>query len=502
MASTAEIYPGVEAERALSLRRGLLSWSGPQIPAWAIVVVGAGACGVFAHYLAAGKTKYAVAIVLAAVFTPVAFFNLAAALAVWGAVLYVQDLHALSQGPNALGVLVGLGWLGAFAARSGRFSVLKGHRGVLVTVFLFAVWITLSAAWAQSPGTAGTQAGYYWLAAAVLLVVLTTVRTSREATIVALAFVIGGVLAAVVGLASGGLSTTTATAQTTVSGRLTGGGGDPNLQAAAFVASIFVTVGLFSLYRSRGVRILLTLAVTLITIAFFATESRGGLIALAVAAIVAIVVSPRVQRRRIIGLVLLMALIAVVALGGKHGALSRITDLGGGTSGRNDIWGVAAMVFKQHPIIGVGANNFSVVEPNYALDLRNATYVGYIAETPLVIPAHNSYLQMLADLGIVGLVAYLAAILACLRSYWQAVRLFDRTGRPAHAQLARACLMGTIGFLTAIFFITDGWDWRLWMLLGLGPALLTLARRTAPVPDHAPPAREAAGHSQALPVGA
>ncbi len=502
MASLAESHPGVEAERALSLRRDLLSWSGPQIPAWAIVLVGAGACGVFAHYLAAGKAKYAVAIVLAAVFTPVAFFNLAAALAVWGAVLYVQDLHALSQGPNALGVIVGLGWLGAFAARSGRFSILKGHRGVLFTVLLFAVWITLSTAWAQSPGTAGTQAGYYWLAAAVLLVVITTVRTSREASVVALAFVLGGVAAAAIGLASGGLSTTAATAQTTVSGRLTGGGGDPNLQAAAFVASIFVTIGLIGFYKSRGARIGLVLALALITIAFFATESRGGLIALLVAAIAAVVVSPKVQRRRILGLIVLMGVIAVVAVGGKHGALSRITDLGGGTSGRNDIWGVAAMVFKAHPILGVGASNFSIVEPNYVLELRNATYVNYIAETPLVIPAHNSYLQMLADLGVIGLVAYLGAIIACLRSYWQAVRWFDRTGRPAHAQLARACLMGTVGFLTAIFFITDGWDWRLWMLLGLGPALLTLARRTSPVPH--PPSRvpPRSRQPQALPVGA
>jgi hypothetical protein len=29
--------------------------------------------------------------------------------------------------------------------------------------------------------------------------------------------------------------------------------------------------------------------------------------------------------------------------------------------------------------------------------------------------------------------------------------------------------------LAAIFFITDGDDWRLWLLLGMGPALLALA---------------------------
>ncbi len=499
MADALQLNRPLRPAARVSRHRGGLFWSGPRIPPWVIVGVAVFLAAGFGRFLADGQHhKYAAAIMLAALFGPVAFFDLATALAIWGAILFVQDLRILSSGPNAMGVIVGLGWIGAFVARSGRLEVLKGHRRVLLATILFAVWMTLSVAWARSPGVAASGAGYYWLSALVLLVVITTVRTSREVAVVAFAFVLGALAAAVVGLASGGLNTAPATAaaagQTAVSGRLTGGGGDPNLQAAAFIAAMFVSVGLIGFTRRRGVRIGLLAALAVISVAFFATQSRGGLLALVTAAIAAVLVSPPRQRRRIMGVVLLIAAVGVAMLSTTRGEFARITNFGGGTSGRNDIWRVAWLVFEHHPVAGVGANNFSVVEPNYALDITNATRVSYIAEQPLLFPAHNSYLQMLTDVGVIGLIAYLAVIVSCLRAGWLASRTFDAIGQPEHAQLARTCLMGTVAFLTANFFITNGFDWRLWILLGLNVALLALARRGSSVlePAVAPEQREVA----------
>jgi O-antigen ligase len=117
------------------------------------------------------------------------------------------------------------------------------------------------------------------------------------------------------------------------------------------------------------------------------------------------------------------------------------------------------------------------------------TRVGYIAETPF--PAHNTYLQLLAETGIVGLVGFVAVAIGCLRAALHAARLFERKGMPDYAHLARATLMGTTGMLSAIFFFTDGDDWRLWILLGLGPALLALAHRAPARVRAAPRVRRA-----------
>ena len=51
-------------------------------------------------------------------------------------------------------------------------------------------------------------------------------------------------------------------------------------------------------------------------------------------------------------------------------------------------------------LLGVGAGNFSVLEPFYTVRAINLPRVDLIAEGELV---HNSYLQVLAELGIVGL---------------------------------------------------------------------------------------------------
>jgi O-antigen ligase len=454
------------------------SWPIPRIPPWVIVgtaTVMATACG---RFLADGRIKYGVALVLAAIYAPLVFLDLAAAVALWTAVLFVQDLRALSIAPNTMGLLVGLGWIGTVLTRGGRLHALAQHRRLVLWLGLFVLWMTLTTAWAQRPSIAANGAAYWALAALAFLVVVTTVTSIRDVGLITGGFVAGAVLAAAIGLAGGGLSAAaTQAGQTAIQGRLTGGGGDPNLQAAAFVAAMFLTMGLLSVYRRRFARAALIVAFVIVTVAFFATQSRGGLVALAAASIAALVLSPG-QRGRIIGLVLLACVVAAFVVAVNPGALQRITDIGGGTSGRHDIWNVATAIFKQHPIVGIGVNNFQIAEPHFALRPGNVTRVTYLVDTPA--PVHNTYLQLLVETGVIGLIAFLAVVTASLRSAWLAARLFEASGRPTYAQLARAILMGTIGMLAAIFFITAGDDWRLWILLGLGPALLTLARRTAP----------------------
>jgi oligosaccharide repeat unit polymerase len=454
-----------------------LWWSIPSIPGWLIRSAFVAAAAATGRFLADGKTKYGVAILAAGLLAPIVFFDLPLGLAAWAGLLYVKGLHFLSKGPNALGVLVGLSFIGAFLSRAPALPVLRQQRRFILVTLLFLVWGTLGVAYAPQPGTAANEASYLWIGGLALIITMTALVRTRDVAIVVLAFVGGATLSALIGLASGGIAAAAAAANTTsiavYHGRLTGAGNDPNLQAAGFLAALFLAMGLFSIYRRRLARMGLLVAFALILVAFFATGSRGGLLALIVATIVAVAVSR--QRRAIIGMVMVGILISGVALALKPGLFSRITDFSGGTSGRSDIWHVAETVFVQHPLIGVGLDNFPVVEPRYALMHRSVSRVTYIAETPF--PAHNTYLQILDEEGVIGFLLFAAFLYLSLRSSWQAIKLFERRNMADHAQLARSIMMGTIGMLTAIFFFTDYDDWRLWILLGLGPAMLALARQ-------------------------
>jgi O-antigen ligase len=282
----------------------------------------------------------------------------------------------------------------------------------------------------------------------------------------------------VIGLATGGLHASTDTInQTAIQGRFTGGGGDPNVQAAGFVATMFLIMGLIPMYRRRAVRVALVLAFALVTVGFLATQSRGGLLALLAAAILAMVLAPR-YRRRILGLLVIVAAAVAVLLASQPGALSRITNFGGGSSGRGDLWRVALDVFYNHPFAGVGAGNFQAVESHFVLRPGSISRIEYLTDVPHLV--HNTYLQLLAETGIVGLIGFLIVVAGSLHASWLAVKRFEARRRPEFADLARAVMLGTVGMLVALFFISDGDDVRLWVLMAMGPALLTLAAHTRP----------------------
>jgi O-antigen ligase len=158
-------------------------------------------------------------------------------------------------------------------------------------------------------------------------------------------------------------------------------------------------------------------------------------------------------------------------------ALERLTTFDEGGTGRTELWGVAWEMARDNPITGVGLNNFVVESKEYVRQPGSLEFVELIAERPRV--AHNIYLQLLAETGFVGLALFLVLLASCLRAASRAAKGFDARGDPELAALSRAVLVAVLAAAGASTFISNGTDWRLWVLLGLGPALLA-ASRAAP----------------------
>jgi O-antigen ligase len=451
----------------------------PRFPPGAIVALALVLAILAGHFFAGGHVAFGAAIVLGVCVGPLAFLDLTLALALYVAILFIQDAQALGVGPNTVGVLVLLGWAGTLVTRSARPIVLREQSRLLLALGMFALWLTLSLVWASDPGATGIGLQTWLLAILAFILAVTTLHSPRDVAIIGVAFIVGSVISVAFGAASGGLSPAAesvgeATAQ---GGRFTGGGGDPNVQAAGYIVAMFLCAGFWGLARRRIMRVALVLAFIVVAIGFFATQSRGGLLALAVAALAGLVLLPR-QRKRLLGLTAAAGIgLGVVAIVNSS-AISRMTNIGGGSSGRNDLWQVAWTIFKRHPLNGIALNDFETVEPHYALSSGTLSRVELIADKPHLV--HNVYLQLLTETGIVGFVLFLLIVIGSMRASWLAARRFDAGGHTGYGDLARAALMGSIAMLAAQFFISDGDDWRLWILLGLGPVLLSLARREAP----------------------
>ena len=247
------------------------------------------------------------------------------------------------------------------------------------------------------------------------------------------------------------------------------------LLVVAVVLSGFLA---FDQALAKGGRILAGIACPLCIASVTLTGSRSAMVGLAAALLVLPFVAGPGRRARATVVVSIAALAVVVWLGAlaPQSTVDRLTGLtAGGGSGREDLWEIGMRMVDDQPLTGVGAGNFPVSSIHYLLEPGAVMQDQYIVDRPQQV--HNIYLQLLAELGVVGLALFLAIAATCLVCALRAARAFERLGDIQSGLLARGLLVALVGFLTVEAFITILYGKQLWVMLATGPALLAMARQ-------------------------
>ncbi len=183
---------------------------------------------------------------------------------------------------------------------------------------------------------------------------------------------------------------------------------------------------IFSGSIEKEKRVVYLFAAGLMGVALLMTNSRGGIISLVaeIGFLLAIVgLGRRSKRKRSapqrsviksaaakagLGLALILALfLGVVLLGGEE-SLNRFVGTVNAedpTTGRAHFWSVTVDIIKSRPFLGTGLGAFGVVYTGY--DSRNGLY--------RLEQAHNDYLQVLSDAGIVGAALALFFVITLFR---------------------------------------------------------------------------------------
>lgn len=134
-------------------------------------------------------------------------------------------------------------------------------------------------------------------------------------------------------------------------------------------------------------------------------------------------------------------------------------------------WQIAFQTWKAHPLIGTGIGNFENISADYDFML-GANSSGW--------SPHETYLYLLASLGLVGTVSVLAVMLTAIRSNLHIVRARSLVSWIA-AALAFAMMTNLIGwFADDSGFFGPHAGYLLWLLVGLSEALTRMSREGVP----------------------
>ncbi len=433
--------------------------------------------------LAAGiKPSLGVALAIGIAFSLVTISDVTAGLVLFTILSFI-DVLSSSGGSASFIKVAGLLLFGSWYAQRlvgtarTRAAVARIPANLVVCVVALALWSALSVTWAESPGVALTSTLSFVLNMLLLPIVMVAVRRREHLYWVLAAFLIGAIISTAYGFIA-----PLATSQ----GRLEGGIGDANEQAAVLVAAIPIALALGNAMRRPALRVLCWGGGLFCLIGVFTTLSRGGLIALGCVLVAAVLFGGRWRGKA-------AALLAVTLLGtityyfaiAPLAARQRVTS--STTSGRSDIWHVALRMVDAHPLIGSGSGNFQQAAIHYVQGIGSITNANLIVDVPHV--AHNIYLELLADLGIPGLLAFLGVVVCSMLAVAKAAHRFERQGDTEMELVARCLLLSLVAFMSADFFLSGEFSKQLWLTFALCPAVLALsggARGAEEAPAPAP----------------
>ena len=224
----------------------------------------------------------------------------------------------------------------------------------------------------------------------------------------------------------------------------------------ALLADLFIPLAILWMFSSRPAweRLLCFACFVSTLLGSTFAASRGGLLGLGAALLyLAYRSHSRMRNLLVVGMVLAPLLIYLPA-----SALRRLQDpqYGDqtGQQARVIVWKAGLLMIRQHPLLGVGLSNFKPLVAAYEPE-----------DEKVISLAHNTYIEVAAELGIPGLLAFLGVLVASYRSLEKSRRRALTLQAKQLSSVILGLQAGLISFLVSAFFITVWWEKLVWLVL-------------------------------------
>ena len=244
--------------------------------------------------------------------------------------------------------------------------------------------------------------------------------------------------------------------------------GNPNDLAYHLVVGVAMLLAAANAAQTRGRKFMWWALLLPTFYAILLTQSRGGMLA---ACVVALFWALRSVKRApvILGAACIAAAVVFVSPNNPWTRRTQEASAYGedmSAKGRIDAWRTGLNIAKERPFTGVGAGAFMIAWPEFAP-----------GDAGPVRTQHNTFIQLLSELGIPALVLFMGALLAALLGMRRASKM--------HSSLqpwVRGIQCGLIGFALSSLWGGIAFSWPIYLLLGMAFA----ARRITFTPDFHP----------------
>ena len=239
---------------------------------------------------------------------------------------------------------------------------------------------------------------------------------------------------------------------------------NPNDLAGLCLLQLSICLGLLETEQKKWVKFLNLSGIVFLPLIIVLTQSRGAFIALAVTCILLAKQNWAKVRKR---LPLIIALAVVVVVIAPDVAFKRLTSVSlqfqdldetaetkvhidqGSAAQRWLIWKIAGTIFVENPVTGVGIGAYNRA---HVVVAARPEFLGMAMGAR---DTHSTYLNLLAELGVVGVLCFVMIVYITGRTAYQA-RTLARASRPALANQVLYLEVGLYGYLIAGIWGTYG----------------------------------------------
>jgi O-antigen ligase len=235
-----------------------------------------------------------------------------------------------------------------------------------------------------------------------------------------------------------------------------------NTAARYFVVAFVFLSYLLTVTPNPILKLLAMVGMIITFFGVFYTVSRTGMILLAVAVVLLFILQSRFKYRILIAVISAVAFITIIFFSASilNFMQTIVPSISEGTDTiglRYALWKAGYAMWKDHILKGVGIGMF----PSQLIYYPDPTYYFFFS---MRMVAHNMYISMLAETGIIGFGLFMSLLINTLVNLWSAGKVADTEFIPLRNVWLTVYLVMLLGGITK----TDQTDKLLWLIIGVG----------------------------------